>query len=175
MEPKIRIYGDPVLRKKCEPVVEITPEIKKLIETMVTMVQSKSNRIGLSAIQIGVLYRIFVILIPKENEHGDYDFTDPKVYINPKITIQGDEYITMTEACLSLPHLQGEVTRPYRISIEALDENGTLFTQELSDFYARMIMHENDHLNGVLFIDRMAKRHRKALEPMLRKLKEKYS
>ena len=139
----IRTIGDDVLRKKCKEVVEITNRELTLIEDMVdTMFEA--NGVGLAAPQVGVLKRIFVIDIGDEN--------GTMVFINPEILetkgTQCDE-----EGCLSIPGESTPVERPNYFKVKAFNEKGEEFILEGEELLARAILHENDHLNGVLYVD----------------------
>ena len=100
---------------------------------------------------------------------------DPIVYINPKIHSPSDEEIEDIEGCLSIPGLRLDVYRPEIISIEAMDLNGNIFHEELEGYNARTRMHENDHINGVLYIDRVSPAVKKKIEPTLKEIKKKYN
>ena len=172
---RFRYYGDPVLREHSKPIEEITDEIKELARFM-THYADNNNGIGLSAIQMGVPIRLFVlrdyILLPD----GHWATSAPKVFINPKIVWKSKEMETDTEACMSVPELSiGPVERPKKLRIEALDLDGNTFTDEREGLNARVTFHENDHLNGVLYIDRLPPSIRKKFEPQLKDIKQKYS
>lgn len=173
MELPLSYYGDPVLRKKCKRVEVINDEIKKLIEDMVDTMEA-NNGIGLAAPQIGQDLRIFVTLVPLQDETGDYAPGELRVFINPEILEYSEEKTEMTEGCLSIPTVYGTVIRPYRVKVKAQDINGNEFTEEFSGLEAHAVLHENDHVNGVLFIDRIRGKERKALEAQLRKVKDQY-
>ncbi|MCC5831990.1 MAG: peptide deformylase [Chlamydiales bacterium] len=170
---QLRYYGDPVLRKKAQPVEEITDEIRQLcrdmIETMLAV-----NGIGLAAPQVGHLLRIFVSNVAYEDQEGEVHLGDPVVYINPVISEPSDMLVERSEGCLSIPKLYAAVARPLKITVEALDIEGNPFKKECYGYLARNIMHENDHLNGVLFIDRIKGKRRTLLEPELRRIKQHY-
>ena len=139
----IRTIGDDVLRKKCKEVVEITNRELTLIEDMVdTMFEA--NGVGLAAPQVGVLKRIFVIDIGDEN--------GTMVFINPEILetkgTQCDE-----EGCLIIHGESNPVERPNYVKVKAFNEKGEEFILEGEELLARAILHENDHLNGVLYVD----------------------
>lgn len=139
----VRVDEDPILRKVSKEVKEITPRtsilIKDMIETMNNM-----NGVGLAAVQVGILKRIFVVDIQ--------DGTGCKVFVNPEIIEENGSQLG-PEGCLSLPGQTGDVDRAKKIKIKAQDENGEPFELIASDFLARAIQHEYDHLNGVLFTD----------------------
>ena len=141
----IRQDGDEVLRKKSKTVDEITPKIKELIEDMIDTMY-EADGVGLAAPQVGILNRIFVIDIGE----------GPMVFINPEILETGGTQ-TGDEGCLSIPGYYAPVCRPNYVKVKFLDENMQEKLLEAEDFFARAILHENDHLNGVLFKDRVEK------------------
>lgn len=139
----IRTYGDDLLRKKSRPVDEVTERIRTLIQDMVETMRSE-NGVGLAAPQVGILKRIFIVDI--------LDGNGIRVFINPEfLEKQGTQ--KDIEGCLSIPGTQEEVERPNNIKVKALNENGEEFIIEADGFLARAICHENDHLDGVLFVD----------------------
>lgn len=170
---KLRYYGDPVLRQKCERVNEINDEIRQLVSDIVDTFEAH-NGIGLAASQVGVPIRLFVLRNYIIHPDGRWTVSAPIVYINPKITPVGDEVQEEDEGCLSIPGLRVPVERPYKIIIEATDLEGRQFTEEHEFINARTRMHENDHLNGVLQIDRTDDRSRKRVDAQLQALKKKY-
>lgn len=171
---KIYYYGHPILRKRCEPILEITDEIRKLASDMIETMD-KNDGIGLAAPQVGHPIRMFVLRNYIPTEDGQWTMSEPKVYINPKLSSPSDDMLSDTEGCLSLPGLRLEIDRPNKIRVEAMDLNGNIFIEELEGYNARVRMHENDHINGVLFIDRIDIPTRKKIEPDLKQIKKKYS
>jgi peptide deformylase len=166
---KICLYGDPVLRKHCEEVKLFDDEFKQLIRDMIdTTLQSRTG-VAIAAPQIGVPLRVFVFCLWDNDAKGNPVYERPKVYANPKILSHSDEEVFYDEGCLSIPGIRAEVKRPRTILIEAQNENGTVFQEELTDFPARAFLHENDHLNGVLFLDRLPPPVRKSLYKKLQK------
>lgn len=141
----IRQDGDEVLRKKSKTVDEITPKIKELIEDMIDTMY-EADGVGLAAPQVGILKRIFVIDVGE----------GPMVFINPEILETGGTQ-TGDEGCLSIPGYYAPVCRPNYVKVKFLDENMQEQVLEAEEFFARAILHENDHLNGVLFKDRVEK------------------
>ncbi|MBQ6820141.1 MAG: peptide deformylase [Clostridium sp.] len=140
---KIRINGDEVLRKKCKDVTEITPRTLKLIKDMADTMY-EADGVGLAAPQVGILQRIFVIDV-----FDDYGL---RVFINPEILeVSGSQ--VGEEGCLSVPGESAEVDRPNYVKVKAFNEKGEEFILEATELLARAILHENDHLNGKLFID----------------------
>lgn len=142
----IRKMGEPVLRKKCKEVTEMTPKLQELIDDMFdTMYEAYG--VGLAAPQVGVLRKIVVIDISEE--------TDPLVFINPEILEMSGEQ-TGEEGCLSLPGKSGTVTRPDYVKVRAYDRNMQVFEMEGTGMLARAICHEFDHLQGVLYVDKVS-------------------
>ena len=171
---KIYYYGHPILRKRCEPVKEITDEIRKLAQDMIETMD-KNDGIGLAAPQVGHSIRMFVLRNYIPAEDGHWTLSEPKVYINPKLSNPSECFISDTEGCISLPGLRLHVSRPDKITIEAMDLEGKTFIEELEGYNARVRMHENDHINGVLFIDRIDVNTRNKIDPTLKEIKKKYS
>lgn len=173
MKLSLRYYGDPVLRTKAQPIEEITSEIIELARDMIeTMIES--NGVGLAAPQIGKLLRIYVFRDETLHPEGHYVLGPPHVVINPVISQPSKETEESLEGCLSLPGLHVNVKRPKKIHIRYQNLEGEWVDQDLEGFIARVNMHENDHLNGVLHIDRASPHERKAAEPALQKIKKKY-
>lgn len=173
MTLQMRFYADPVLRKQCALIKEITPEIREYAEALLKTMDVH-NGIGLASNQVGKLLRIFVVRKEKTLPNGEFALGDPKFYINPKLSNPSEETEVMMEGCLSFPGLHVEVERPLKITVEYMNLEGELLVEEVSGYDARVIMHENDHLNGTLFIDRCSKEERKRIEPLLKQLKKKY-
>ena len=156
-------YGTPILREKSKPVSEVTGEVKQLIADMMDTLKA-ANGLGLAAVQIGVLLRVFIV------DLSAMDITaETQVFINPEIlaTAGTMEY---EEGCLSFPGLYQRLTRPERVTIRAMDENGEVFEREYSGVAARAVLHEFDHLEGVLFIDHFSALSRALAERKLKKL-----
>lgn len=174
MKRDLVYFGNPLLRSRCEDVKEITPKIKQLCFDMIETMDA-NNGIGLAAIQVGILLRIIVIRPVIEDEEKKAILGDPEIYINPKISNPSNEKDFLSEGCLSVPGIHAEVQRPVSVQLKALDLDGNVIEKNLVGFKAREIMHENDHLNGVLFIDRLSSKLKKEIEPELRKIKSKYN
>ena len=145
----IRELGDDILRKECRPLKEVTDRTKVLIEDMIETMYD-ANGVGLAAPQVGVLKRLFVVDVGDEN--GD---PDPHVFINPEIIETSGEQEGF-EGCLSVPGKSGVVKRPNYVKVRAYDENMEEFEMEAEEFMARAILHENDHLNGVVYVDKVS-------------------
>jgi len=173
MKLPLRYFGHPDLRAKASPIQEITPEIITLAQDMIETMLAH-NGVGVAGPQVGRLLRIFVRRFEGIGPTGEYYLGEPEVIINPTLTSPSDETDTMAEGCLSVPGLHVKVTRPKRIHLRYQKLTGEWIDEDLTDFLARNAMHENDHLNGVLHIDRASPPERKRIEPMLRTLKQKY-
>lgn len=170
----IAYYGENILRKKTEPIQEINDEIHQLAADMLETMHALDG-IGLAAPQVYKLLSIFVTCVPEYVDDKTIIPGVERVFINPKILSYSEENSTLSEACLSIPNLSGWVTRPLKILVEATDLEGKVFTQEFINYEARCVMHENDHINGKLFIDRLESKERQMLEPKLREIKKMYA
>jgi peptide deformylase len=150
-------YGDPVLRKKAEEIDQDYPDLKKLIEDMFETMYN-AHGVGLAAPQVGKSIRLFIVDASPfaEGEDGDPDCEDFKrVFINPVIYEEEGEEWGFEEGCLSIPNIREEVMRKPVVKIEYFDENWDLYEEELDGFPARVVQHEYDHIEGVLFLDRI--------------------
>lgn len=154
--------ADAGLRKKAQPVKDINAEIKKAAADMIALM-SKEKGVGLAGPQVGLSRRIFVT-----QAAGD----SPRVFINPTIIWTSQEQVKYEEGCLSVPGLWADVIRPAEIKVQAWNEKGRAFTLEAGGMLARVIQHEYDHLEGILFIDRLSDAKREKILAKLEKLKE---
>ncbi|HBL74510.1 MAG: peptide deformylase [Bacteroidetes bacterium GWF2_42_66] len=162
----ITVYGDPLLRQTAKPINKDYPELAKLIEDMFETMYF-SDGVGLAAPQIGLSIRIFVIdattYADEEPELANFK----KAFINPEIIERtGDEW-ALNEGCLSLPEIREDIPRPEMVRIKYLDENFTEHDETYSGFAARVIQHEYDHLDGILFIDLLNPLKRRLLKSKL--------
>ena len=167
---EIRIYDDPLLRQVSKEVKEITAEHRKLATDMTETMYDASG-IGLAAVQVGVPQRL--IVVDAEWARGEEDDRPPKrplTMINPEIVEESDEDEAYKEGCLSLPEIEGEVWRSIKIKVKYRGLDGREAIQDCEDLFARCILHEIDHLDGILFIDRMSEENRKKLNGPLRRL-----
>ena len=150
---KVARMGHPVLREKARTVDKTelkNPAVQEFIDNMLDTMYEYSG-VGLAAPQVHESLRVFVAMLdPDGRGEGE-----PTVFVNPEITIKGDQTVEGWEGCLSIPDIRGRVPRAQHISISALDRHGKRFELELKDFPARVVQHEADHLDGVLFFDRM--------------------
>lgn len=153
--------GDDRLKKKSEPIEKVNKEIAVLAEDMLETMYANSG-IGLAAVQVGILKRLFVIDIP------NVDFC-PLVCINPEIVHTSRDSITYNEGCLSIPELSYDIIRPRSLILNYLDRDGTEKELTASGLLSVCIQHENDHLNGILFIENARDRERKKINKLLEK------
>ena len=161
--PKIAKYGSEVLREVAQPVDEITDEIRQLAEDMLKTMYT-SDGVGLAGPQIGVSKRIIVIDV------GPYDpDCDSIILINPEI-VEREGQVDNEEGCLSVPEIRGGVKRWEKVTVEALNLDGDKVRIEAMDLLARVVQHEIDHLNGVLFIDHLSRIKHQLIKKQLRKI-----
>jgi peptide deformylase len=162
---QLRYYGDPVLRKRAEPVQKITEAEIKLAEEMLMTLYATGNGIGLAATQVGILKQ-FLIVDLSENED---DGIEPLFLFNPEILSAEGESVA-EEGCLSIPDLRADVRRPEKIVVKVMNLRSKDVEFEADGLLARVLQHEIDHLNGTLFIDRISGLKRQLLRGELKKL-----
>lgn len=155
--------GDPVLRQKAEPVASIDDDVRRLVKDMFDTMY-EADGVGLAAPQVGVGHRVIVI-DPREQD------VKPLGLVNPVILAAGDEAERGEEGCLSIPGLKDIVERPASVVVEALDVDGQPVRIEAEGLLARVLQHEVDHLDGILFIDRVSPLKRKMLLKRWQKVK----
>lgn len=148
---EIRKKGDDILSKKSREIEVIDDRIKELAEDMLETMY-KNDGIGLAACQVGMLKRIIVYDYLYVEEDGK---KSPVVMINPKIKSRSKSMVTVEEGCLSFPDEFKEVKRHEKVTVEYMDLNGNLKTKHAKDLEAVVIQHETDHLDGVVFLDRV--------------------
>ena len=151
----IILYQDneEILRKKSEPVPAVNRRIKKLIKDLKDTLAERPDGVGLAAPQIGVHSRVALVRLGGRSD-GDQEPDPPIAIINPEIIEAGDEQKDF-DGCLSLPGLFAETVRPHRLRVKGLDERGKPFDRIFEGFDAVVVHHEIDHLDGILFIDRV--------------------
>lgn len=167
-------YDDPILRKKAEPIAAITEDVKKLVEEMQETMDA-CNGIGLAAPQVHHSIQLFIIREPtnKTTDKDKIEWGKVKVFINPKISCPSAKTWIASEGCLSIPNIYADVDRPEEITVEYTDIDGQMLKQRFSGWEARVILHENDHIDGILFIDRLEKQETEKLVPFLENLKKR--
>jgi peptide deformylase len=147
----IRIFGDPVLRSTAAPVTDFDSSLRRLV-TDLTETLTDAAGAGLAAPQIGLGLRVFAFVVTDQSME---DYGNMGHLVNPVLVEQSAEAIEDTEGCLSLPGLEYELARPDRIVAEGFDQHGEPVRIEGTERLARCLAHETDHLDGVLFIDRL--------------------
>ncbi len=162
----IRTYPDKILRQVCKPVTEITAEIRKLVTDMAETMYDAPG-VGLAAPQVGVSLRLVLIdIFFSHNEEGERDL---QVFINPEI-IAAEGKQDGEEGCLSVREYAAQVTRAMKITVRTMNLDGDTFEFEADDFFARVLQHEFDHLDGKLFIDRISPLRRTLYKKKLKKI-----
>lgn len=163
----IYLYGTDVLRKKAKPVVEVNDKIIALVLDMFETMRS-ANGIGLAANQVGQLYRVIVIDISdvEETKH-----IKPMALINPEV-VSEEGLWTMEEGCLCIPQVRAEIERAQKIKVRYRDTSFKLHEIEADGLLARVILHEIDHLNGLLLTDRISQAQKKELKDALEKIQK---
>lgn len=169
MQRPIKYYGDPILRQEGRLIKEFNSELKALVDDMIETMYAESG-IGLAAQQVGLDQQICVVDVrPPKGVEIDFSYSYdgkvlpldlfmPMVLINPEVTITDDRQDVYEEGCLSFPRITGKVARPIAIACSFQDSTGATHSVTADGLLARCILHEIDHLNGVLFIDKMDKR-----------------
>jgi peptide deformylase len=165
--------GHPILRKKAFPVHSLDQPILDLIRHMKETITAHHG-LGLAAPQVGVQLAILIACFPEKSPSGEMILGAPKAFINPKISEHSAESWDEEEGCLSIPKIYANVRRPVSITVTYQDEAGKTHTERLSGWPAKIVMHENDHLNGVLFIDRLESKDKKEIAHDLERLKKHY-
>jgi peptide deformylase len=155
----VRLYGDPVLRRRAAPVREVTAEIEGWLDDMVETMHTEVG-IGLAATQVGIELRMLVV----DEGRGSMG----RAYLNPAVVEQGGEQVG-EEGCLSLPGIFADVCRAEWVVVEAMDRTSAPFRRHVSGLLARVLQHEIDHLDGILFIDHLDKVTRDRLKRQIRR------
>lgn len=162
----IFVYGSPVLRKVTKEIDKNYPKLKEFIQNMFETMQ-KSEGLGLAAPQVGESIRLFIINGEPLSEEDETMQNFKKAFINAKITERFGEDKIYNEGCLSLPGIREDVTRKSNVRITYYDENFELHDEEYDGLKARVIQHEYDHTDGILFIDHLLPLKRKLLKRRL--------
>ncbi|MDR1900062.1 MAG: peptide deformylase [Treponema sp.] len=158
---EILTLGNELLRQKAAPVTDIDDQLLAAAEGMFEALRGGKG-VGLAGPQVGLMKRIFVVHV-----EGD----EPRIFINPSIIETSQETVKYEEGCLSVPGCWAEVVRPRQVKIQAWNERGHPFTLETGGILARVILHEYDHLEGVLFIDRLSAPKRERLLARMERMK----
>ena len=152
MVREIRKIGDPVLRRKAKKVEKVSKDTQKLIDDMLETMRA-AHGMGLAAPQVGVSQRVAVVELEQKEENPGSGVV--YALVNPEIIKQSDETWENQEGCLSIPGWRGDVERPMHITIKALDRSGNRIKLDLEGWVARAVQHEIDHLDGIMFIDKL--------------------
>ena len=170
MELKLRYYGDPVLRERSATIETFDDELRELAEGMVdTMFRMKG--IGLAAPQVGRSKRLIIALQMSDVED---ETAEPVALVNPEVVERSSETWVYEEGCLSIPEVVGDVTRPDAITVRYQDLDGQALSVTTSGMFARIVLHEVDHLNGRLFIDYLSAANKSLIKPRLKEIAARY-
>ena len=180
MRLSILQYGDPILRAKGKHIEKIDNRIRELAQNMIETMHA-ANGVGLAAPQVGESLQLTVLDVSQvedrpstmklNGENTDAQSAMPLVLINPEINL-GSETEMGTEGCLSFPEITGEIERAKSVTVRAQNLDGEAIEIEATGFLARAIQHEVDHLNGILFIDRMSSAAKTSLSSKLKRLQK---
>ena len=144
----LHLLGSPVLRQRATPVARVDDAVRRLVDDLFETMRAAKG-VGLAANQIGIAQRVAVVDVGEEQPPA-------LVLINPVITKRSEEVEVAEEGCLSIPEIFGDVGRPMRVEVEALDRDGRPYRIEVGGYKARAVQHEIDHLDGVLFLDHLS-------------------
>jgi len=159
----IRIYGDPVLRKRAEEVTQVDDKIRKLVSEMLAVLKNAGG-MGLAATQVGEKLRVFLV------DRSQFQLeTSPLIMINPVIVDRQGEQ-TEEEGCLSIPGVYADVNRPLELTVKGMDLDEKELVIEAKGILSRVFAHEIDHLNGILFVDHLGSVKRRLLSKKLKQL-----
>lgn len=171
----IYLYGHDALRQETEPVEQNTDELQALVDNMIETMRNAAG-IGLAAPQVGRSERLFVVdvtpMATEMEEEGEPVPPQPMVFINPEIVEESDATVDMEEGCLSIPEVREAVTRPKRVRMRYRDRNFEQQEIETGSVLARVVQHEYDHLEGVLFTDYLSSFRKRLLRRSLREMTE---
>jgi peptide deformylase len=179
---RVTQYGEPILRKVGTAITEFDADLAQLADDMVDTMYDEEG-IGLAAQQIGKAIQLFVMDVrPPEGEQPAFDYRFdgkqppldlimPMAVANPKVSIIDSSEDVYEEGCLSFPDVRGKVTRPIGVRCEFQDTEGNSHILDATGLLGRCILHESDHLNGELFIDKMDKRDLQRMTPRIKKIK----
>ena len=163
-ELKIVLFGHPTLKKVAEKVENFDDELRETLSEMVNLMR-KANGVGLAANQVDIPKRFFVL---------EYEGVLKKV-VNPEILEFSEEKVDFEEGCLSIPGIYKKVVRPKKIKVKYFDENGIEVQEELDEMWARAFQHELDHLDGILFTERLSVMNKRLVAKKIEVLKKDFS
>lgn len=169
----VYLYNHPVLKKKTEPITEMTGELRSFIKDMFDTMYA-ADGIGLAANQVGASIALTVIDVSRaandDDDEDDEPIIEPIALINPVIEYFSDEEIDFEEGCLSLPHFREKVMRPDAVQIRFMDIDMKEHTMEVDGLFARVAQHEIDHLNGIYFFERLTSLRRTLSQKKLKRI-----
>ena len=169
---KIIRYPNPKLNKVSEDVVEINEDLRYLVSEMFKLMY-EDNGVGLAAPQVGVLKRLFILNLQPHEQTPETLAENELVFINPELTdFEGEQ--ELEEGCLSVPGVNAKVKRAMNLTITATNLDGQEFTLEVNDLFARVVQHEYDHIDGILFIRKISPADEIVIASQLNELKQKY-
>ena len=183
MKLPIYAYGRPVLRKECEELEEKDPAVKQILKDMFETMYA-ANGVGLAAPQVGMNIRVFIVDAtryaddyknskdPEERDEYENLKDFKKVFINPIVVEETGDDWAFEEGCLSIPEIRADVNRPENVTIEYFDENWKLKEETYEGFAARVIQHEYDHIEGVLFTDKVSPIKKRLMQRKLTNIKK---
>ncbi|MBD1831167.1 peptide deformylase [Cyanobacteria bacterium FACHB-472] len=152
---QISQLGNPTLRQQAQNIENVRDErIQKLIDNLISTV-AQANGVGIAAPQVAQSYRLFIVASRPNPRYPNAPEMEPTAILNPKVISHSDEVVKGWEGCLSIPGIRGLVPRYRAIEVEYTSRNGKLQRREFTDFVARIFQHENDHLDGIVFLDRL--------------------
>jgi len=161
---QLHLLGSPVLRQRAPAVARVDDAVRRLVDDLFETMRAAKG-VGLAAPQVGASQRVAVVDVGEE-------FPPPLVLINPRIVESGAEVEVAEEGCLSIPEIFGDVERPALVTLEALDRDGEPYRVTVSGYKARAVQHEIDHLDGILFLDRLSAVKRGLLLAKWKKLRK---
>ncbi|MBD1926119.1 peptide deformylase [Trichocoleus sp. FACHB-90] len=152
---QIAQLGNPILRQQAQNIENVRDErIQKLIDNLISTV-AQANGVGIAAPQVAQSYRLFIVASRPNPRYPNAPEMEPTAILNPRVIGRSDEVAKGWEGCLSIPGIRGLVPRYRAIEVEYTSQNGKLQRREFTDFVARIFQHENDHLDGIVFLDRL--------------------
>ncbi|MDQ2090755.1 peptide deformylase [Marimonas arenosa] len=166
MKRPILIHPDPRLKKVCDPVTDLSDELRALADDMLETMYDAPG-IGLAAPQVGITQRLIVLDCVKEENAPPR----PLIMFNPEVVASSDEKNTYEEGCLSIPDQYAEITRPAKVTVTWIDREGSEQREDFGGLWATCVQHEIDHLNGKLFIDYLSAMKRQMITRKMQKLK----
>ncbi|MBD2022550.1 peptide deformylase [Leptolyngbya sp. FACHB-36] len=147
--------GNPILRHKADAILNVMDDrVQTLIDDLMLTVKH-ANGVGIAAPQVARSQRLFIVASRPNPRYPTAPDMEPTAMINPQILVHSDESVKGWEGCLSIPGIRGQVPRHQAIEVEYIGRDGKRHTQELTDFVARIFQHELDHLDGIVFLDRV--------------------